>query len=87
MARSRKKRETPPAYGKYAGKLWDKSKSDWTVTVRHCLTEPVCCTVSLVSDDPNLPSLTSFLGGYDVNESIANACKHMLEKLDKEKKR
>lgn len=72
-----------PAYEKYAGKLWAQTESDWHVYISHTLTEPVCCYVTLYSDDPNLPRLDNFIGIGDVNESIANACKHILKLLKK----
>ncbi len=51
----------------------------------HILTEPVCCTVDLFSEDEKLPTLIGFIGRYDVNESVRLAVQRMLEILKTKK--
>ncbi len=70
-------------YTDAATELWNLTKVDWYVTVEHILTEPVRAEVSLHSDDEGLPTLSNFIGTYDVNESIRLACEYHLETLRK----
>ena len=72
-----------PAYDNVASELWDLTKTDWHVTLYHCLTEPVCSYVDLVSDYEELPKLIGFIGVYDANESIRKACEYHIKNLEK----
>jgi len=68
-------------YGELASKLWDVTKTDWSVRLRNVLTEPVCCYVDLIPDDESFPSLSGFIGEYDANTSIKNAIEYHLKTL------
>lgn len=70
-----------PSYEAPADKLFQETGTDWSVQASLVLTEPVCCIITLVSDDPSLPKLEGFIGNYNINESVARACKVILEKL------
>jgi hypothetical protein len=74
-------RRGEPKYSSAADELWRRTGADWTVEVHHVLTEPVCPNVRIYSDDATLPRGDYIGTSYDVNASIAEACKRIIDQL------
>lgn len=74
--------QRPKDYGELSNNLWDKTGVDWHAVVSLGLTEPVCATVSISSDDETLPRVDGFIGTADANESIALAIEYLMRNLD-----
>lgn len=69
-------------YGDAATRLWEETETDWFVTVSLTLTEPVCAIVNIEPDDGSpLPALNGFIGGYDINKSVQDACEYLLRNI------
>lgn len=68
-------------WGDVQARLWELTLTDWNVSVSTIMTEPVCATVSIWSDNPILPRLDGFIGTSGLDESARLAGEYLLRNL------
>jgi hypothetical protein len=68
-------------YGELCNQLWDKTGTDWNISMSNVLTEPVCYWVSIIPDTVGFPRIENFIGSSCPLESAIFAMEHLLEKI------